>query len=225
MNRKHTWRKTLFAITVLALIGLVYFFCPRRAHLRQFDPATVGRLETAMWRDYYEHRYFALFRALYSVSREAYSFSPWNSVCIALHAARAAKVFQPTTNRAEAERAVPILERYYGVLRHRGGETFDVSKAAKLELDWWQLRREKATPDQYGQVIARVASEVYGVTNADIKAGSLLRAQMMDYRDERSDGRMQSEDWRHIEENLTRSYQLLWCGAKQSAAPGLKPGK
>jgi hypothetical protein len=48
-----------------------------------------------------------------------------------------------------------MLERYYAVLRERGGETFDASEAARLELDWWQLCRENAQPPAYLSVIAQ----------------------------------------------------------------------
>lgn len=194
------------------MAALAYFFWPREANLRAFDPAAVGRLETAMWQDYYEREYFALFRGLYTLSRREYGFSPWDSVLLSFYAAKAAAVFQPTRTRAEAQNAIPILEQYYGVIRRSGGERFAVPRAAQLELDWWQLRRENSTPAQYGEVIAQAITELYGVSNTEVKQAALLRAEMMRYRDERRDRRMETQDWAHIEEGLVRSYQLLKAG-------------
>ncbi len=62
------------AIPVAALVG--YACWPRRADLRIFDPTEMARLETAMWRDYYERRYPALFTHLYESSRAQFGFSP-----------------------------------------------------------------------------------------------------------------------------------------------------
>jgi hypothetical protein len=162
-----------------------------------------------MWRDYYNHHYVALFAMLYSLSRDQYGYSPWDSIWLAWYAAKAAKVFQPTHSRAEAEKALPILEKYYSVMRRHSRERFDPAKAARFELEWWQLRREKATSQQYGTVVAAVASELYGTHGMAITQSALLRAQMMQYRDERSTGPMKSEDWTYIADGLTRSYQLL----------------
>jgi len=51
----------------------------------------MARLETAMWRDYYEKRYPLLFWHLYQSTRSQFGFSPSQSVRIALSAAQAAK--------------------------------------------------------------------------------------------------------------------------------------
>ena len=141
-KRRKVW---LVVVLVVVAVGAGYGCWPRRVNMREFDPARVARLETAMWRDYYEKRYVALFGALYSLSRDEYGFSPWDSVRVSYFAAKAAKDFQPTRSREEAQVARPTLEKYYAVIRARIGEEFDVRDAARLELDWWQLRREKAT--------------------------------------------------------------------------------
>jgi hypothetical protein len=199
------WRRS--AISFAA--GLAYIFWPRQGDLRGFDPKAVARLETARWRHYYRREYFKLFRALYSLNREVYHFSPWHSMRLSYYAARAARSFQSTRSRKKAQRALPLLERYYGLLRRHSGEQFDVAKTARLELDWWQLRRENATPSQYGEVIARVQEELYGVRDNQVKEAASLRAEMMDYRDKRDNGKMRSPDWAHIDDGLLRSYQLL----------------
>src|SRR5207302_4632038 len=71
------------ALSVVAL-ALAYIGFPRHADLTNFDPGAMARLETAMWRHYYEKRYLPLFGDLYDVSRSQYGFSPLDSVQIAL---------------------------------------------------------------------------------------------------------------------------------------------
>jgi hypothetical protein len=196
-----------------------YVGWPRRAHLREFDAAAVARLETTMWRNYYDGEYAALFANLYRLNREQYDFSPWDSLRIALYAARAAQAFQPTRSRVEAQSALPALEHYFTCIREHGGETFNPSEAARLELDWWQLRREDATPVQYGPAIARVTEAVFGVSNPDTERSALVRAEMMDYRDARGDGRMREDDWKLIEQGLLRSYESLELGLHHVPRP------
>src|SRR6185436_12927761 len=134
----------------------------RRGDLRGFEPAETARLETAMWRDYYDKRYPALFYHLYALSRTQFGFSPLDSVRIALAAAQAARAFQPTRSREAANAALPPLVTYYRLLASAAPGSFDVEAAARLELDWWQARRESTRPAQYGVTVARVAAITYG---------------------------------------------------------------
>jgi hypothetical protein len=53
-SRKKLFLKILGLILVLAGAWAAYdLYGPRTAHLREFDPDEVARLETAMWRSYY----------------------------------------------------------------------------------------------------------------------------------------------------------------------------
>ena len=66
MNRR-TVILTLALVPVLVLGAYASWL--RQADLRRFEPAEIARLETAMWRDYYEKRYGTLFYHLYALSR------------------------------------------------------------------------------------------------------------------------------------------------------------
>ena len=206
----------LLFLLLLALAGAGYALWPRQGDLRNFDADAVARLETAMWRDYYAHDYKSLATRLYSLYRDQYHFSPADSAQLAYHSGKAAQLFQPTSSRAEAQVALPMLVSYYTLLRDRSGESFDANNAARLELDWWQLRRENTTPEQYGNVVAQVAEELFKVHNDHIQKSSQIRAAMMRYRDDRRDGRMQPEDWDHIEQNLIESYRELRAGVART---------
>jgi hypothetical protein len=62
-------------------------------------------------------------------------------------------------------------------------------------------------PPEYGSVIAQTTFVVFHAENAEVRRAGLLRAQMMSYRDQRRDGRMQESDWAHVESELARSYE------------------
>lgn len=89
-------RRTVLVALALAIGAAAYAWWPRQADLRAFEPAEIAQLETAMWRDYYDKRYPALFYQLYVLSRTQFGFSPLDSFRLALAAVEAAKAFQPT---------------------------------------------------------------------------------------------------------------------------------
>ncbi|HEV7409490.1 MAG TPA: hypothetical protein VGO01_13475 [Bradyrhizobium sp.] len=204
-------RRAILLILVMAVGAAGIYLCwPRKADLRAFGPAEMARLETAMWRDYYEKHYPRLFYHLYELSRTQFGFSPLDSFRIALSAAQAAKTFQPTRSRAEADAALPQLVTYYRLLQPAAPAAFDVSEAARLELDWWQARREKVGPRDYGKTVAEVAALTYGKSKDDptMLESGIVRAEAMAFRDARSKS-MTEADWTNIEADLLRAYRLL----------------
>lgn len=207
MNRRTLILALAFVFTpVLA----AYAAWPRQADLRSFEPAAIARLETAMWRDYYEQRYAALFGHLHEFSRTQFGFSPLDSFRIALAAAQAAKAFQPTHSREAANAALPPLVTYFRLLASATSGGFDAGEAARLELDWWQARREAVSPGQYGVMVARVAAITYGKPADDpsLLISGIGRAEAMAYRDARGQA-MTDPDWSEIECRLRRAYRSL----------------
>jgi hypothetical protein len=207
-------RRAILLILVSAIGAAGIYLCwPRKADLRAFDPAEMARLETAMWRDYYEKHYPRLFYHLYELSRTQFGFSPLDSFRIALSAAQAAKTFQPTRSRAEADAALPQLVTYYRLLQPAAPVAFDVNETARLELDWWQARREKVGPKDYGRTVAEVAALTYGKSKDDptMLQSGIGCAEAMAFRDARG-GAMTEADWSAIEGQLLRAYQLLKAG-------------
>ncbi|WP_426609054.1 hypothetical protein [Bradyrhizobium sp. McL0616] len=102
-------RKIIAGVALAAALVAAYATVPRRADPRAFDSADMARLETAMWRDYYDKRYAALFYHLYESTRTQFGFSPFRSLHVAFCAAEAARTFQPTRSRWEADAALPAL--------------------------------------------------------------------------------------------------------------------
>ena len=202
-------------IAAIAVAGLALYVCvPRKPDLTRFDPAAMAARETAMWRDYYEKRYVGLFYNLYLSSRDEFGFSPLDSVRIALDAADAARRFQPTTSRREADAALPALIAYYGILAGAAPARFDVEKAARLELDWWQARREAVSAEDYGRTIAATSAMVYGRDDDLIRQAGIERARAMAYRDARGSS-ITEADWSEIEAQLRGAYEKLRRSVKR----------
>ena len=197
-------------LVLLAVVGLAcaWFFIPRRADLRGFDPAGTAYLETRMWRSYYEKRPAALALDLYRLSRREYGFSPWDSVRIAWYAAQAALAFQPAHSRQEAQVALPSLENFFRLLRKGIDTNFDPAEAAREELDWWQRRREKEDWQTYSIAAARVTSTIYGTGSGYVLQAARFRCEMM-YERDRSQGVMTDADWVRIEKGLNKAWTAL----------------
>jgi hypothetical protein len=209
---KGSARRRMVVIGLILFAGIAAHICvPRHADLRGFDPVAVARIETEMWRDYYERRHVALFLKLYDVAREQNGFSPLDSARLAFAAARAAAKFQPTRSRAEADAALPELRRYFKLLVQAAPVKVDVERVARAELDWWQARREAVAPEEYGLLIGRVSALLYGTEEGFVRRAGVMRAQAMAYRDARA-GSMTDADWRAINSTLLVAYDSLKWG-------------
>jgi hypothetical protein len=202
-------RKLRLPVLIVLLAALVALAAvPRQADLTRFDPDKTARIETQMWRHYYDKRFVALFADLYGLARDEQGFSPLDSARIAIEAARAARAFQPTTSRAEAQVVLPLLADYFAVLARGAPEPVDVAVAARAELNWWQARRESAPPESYGLTIAQVATLLYSVEGIEVESFGVIRAPAKAYSDAR-EGRMTEADWSAIETQLASAYRHL----------------
>ena len=177
-----------------------------RPNPRGFDPQEMGRLESAMWRSYYDGRWLRLIGQTMQVSCGQYGFSWWDGARLSKHAAIAAMYFRRETNDP---RCIGQLESYYGIVRHATRIEFEVSEAARLELQWWKERRRDVPPAQYARTIARLSGFIHGVGEKEAMESALLRTHAMVYRDARRDGKMTDADWEEVSRQLTAAYTVL----------------
>lgn len=193
----------------IAIWALIAVTVPRiQPDLRRFDPAAIGSAEAELWRAYYEHRSITLATRLVLFNRMQYGFSLADSLRSGLAAMQAARRFQPSQSRAEAMAALPALVDHFAVIRHATHARFDPAEAARLELEWWQARRENVGVDGYAPLIAAATAHVYEVDPAALATYARLRAEAMDLRDARGD-QITESDWRMVADRLTQAYRAL----------------
>lgn len=206
-------RKTGLAFLLLILFySLFDLFGPFEEDLRHFDPEAMGRLETAMWRSYYDRRPMKLFMELAEVLRTQYHFPMLRSFAGAFSAARAAFIFKDGKQRRDYERALPSLESYFSAIRKTGNIPFDLNRTTRLELEWWIVHRnrEQYPPDALGYACAQAASALYMVPVDLTLEHGRLRAEAMVIRDTKAkEGGVREEDWTHIDSLLTACYTSL----------------
>jgi hypothetical protein len=216
-QRRGSRKKNLlivFVICLTVLLGWVVYdlYAPRSAHLREFDPDAVARLETAMWRSYYEKQRLRLFNELSELLRTQYNMPLVRSNRVAYYAANAAFVFKTGKQRSDYEQALPDLIKFYQSVRNMSDIPFDVERAARLELEWWIVHRERAkhAPGDLDRALAALQAEIYRVPIERLMDHGRLRAEAMTIRDTKANsGGVTEADWEQIDQLLHKSWRSL----------------
>jgi hypothetical protein len=212
-------RRTLIVVAGMLGVWIVYDLTRTARHdLRDFDPHEVGRLETAMWRSYYDHQRLALFSQLATLLRHQFHLPFWRSAQGAYYAARSAVVFQRGKDRPDYLLALPDLVDYYTLIRRFSTTPFDVRRVSELELEWWIVhrQRDRHPPGDLDRALADLQAAVYGQPATDFAEHARLRAEAMLLRDE-------GGDWNKIAGLLDRSWVSLYDalrGQQQESAVG-----
>ena len=217
MSSRRPLRKVLVRVIalILALVicAVLYdLFWPRTTHMREFDPDEVARLETAMWRSYYEKQRVRLFNQMTELLRSQYHMTPVKSNLVAYYAANAAFVFKEGKERSDYEKALPDLIKFYSAVRKMSDIPFDVDRAAQLELEWWIIHRQRAqhAPGDLDRALAALQAELYRVPVDRVMEHGRLRAEAMTIRDTKAETTgVTEEDWAKINDLLRQSWRSL----------------
>ncbi|MBK9214744.1 MAG: hypothetical protein IPM59_03975 [Chloracidobacterium sp.] len=183
-----------------------------KVDIRDFDPDEVARLDTAMWRSYYERERLRLFRELTELLGHQFHFPFWRRQLVAFHAAKGAFVFKDGHSRDGYLNAMPDVQRFYEQIRDVSITDFDAHRAAELEVEWWIVHRQRKMhqPGDLSRALAEAAAAVYRLPAENFTEHADLRAQAMEIRDSKAEaGGVTEGDWRHIDELLHRSWRSL----------------
>lgn len=187
-------------------------YTPHKVDIREFDPDEVARLDTAMWRSYYSRERLQMYSELTELLEKQYKLRFWRRQLVAFYAAKAAFVFKDGKSRADYEKALPDLEKFYGEIRRVSTTDFDAKRAAALELEWWIVHRErrKYQEGDLAQALAETAAEIYKMPAENFLEHGNLRAEAMKIRDTKAEsGGVSEEDWQKIDKLLHQSWRSL----------------
>lgn len=211
------WKISLAIFLGLVLWISIDLLRPVGHDLREFNSPVVARLDTDMWRAYYERHPVKLFFQLAHLMRLQFGAPYWRSWGIAYQAAKAAFVFKDGKNRADYERALPYLRHYYSAIHKMSTTDFDIEKAAVLELEWWIVHRQRAT-QQAGDLEAALAvsaAAIYNLPAEKFAEYARYRTLAMDLRDNESAGDGVSDsEWQQIGEYLQKAWQSLFVAVQ-----------
>lgn len=213
--KKFLFRTFLILLSIGILLAIWIVFDLNRPHkvdIRQFDADEIARLDTAMWRSYYSKEHLKMYSELTELLQKQYELSFWRRQLIAFYAAKAAFVFKDGKERADYEKALPDLRKFYGEIRNISTTDFDVEQAAKTELEWWIVHRErkKYKEGDLANALAETASVIYNLPKEKFLEHGNFRAEAMNIRDTKAEqGGMTEEDWQKIDELLHKSWRSL----------------
>jgi hypothetical protein len=203
----------LLSIGVLLAVWITFdLYRPHKVDIRQFEADEIARLDTAMWRSYYAKERLKLFSQLTEVLQKQYKLPLWRRQLMAYYAAKAAFVFKDGKSRQDYEQALPDLRKFYGEIRDISTTDFNVEEAAKTELEWWIVHRERKKYQEgaLANALAEAASAIYNVPKEKFIEYGQFRADAMKIRDEKAEaGGVTEEDWQKIDELLHNSWRSL----------------
>lgn len=203
----------LIVLLAVATWVAVDLLVPVKTDIRQFDPEIVGYLDTEMWRSYYDRKPLKLYFQLGHLVRRQFHAPFWRSQIMAFRAVRAAFIFKDGSVRADYEKALPDLKKYYTFINQLNKEPFDVNKAATLELEWWIVHRQRAqqSSGDLEQALAESAAAIYNVSPTILSEYAYYRTAAMEIRDHEAikDG-VSEDEWRQIEDLLQQSWNFLY---------------
>ncbi len=185
---------------------------PHKVDIRDFNADEVARLDTAMWRSYYSRERIKLYSQLTELLEKQYKLNFWRRQLIAYRAAKATFIFKDGKSREDYEKALPDLEKFYASIRDISTTDFDAEKAAKLELEWWIVHRERAKyrDGDLANALAETASAVYNLPKEVFMEHGRLRAEAMEIRDREAEaGGVTEGDWQKIDALLHESWRSL----------------
>lgn len=153
---------------------------------RNLDPRKLAHYEKENYVAYYEKDWLKLLRVSVGMVKESFGFSWSQAVYGAILVARAEIAFAPFPNN-DIPLAEAYVKRFYQFIKNVHHEDFDVERAAKLEVNWWDIhRRLFGNPENQELVDALTClyEEVYGAPSAKFKEAAYQRALGMLYSDQ-----------------------------------------
>lgn len=155
---------------------------------RDFDPVTLGRLETTAWASYYRRRWPRALRAFVGMVGAGFGLGPRRTLVAAWHVLRANQAWAPVPdNDPEAARASML--RFYRLVVAHSDLDFDPHRAAELEVRWWRIHRERQRDDAASRAELETAlvdlyCEVYSAPRPAMRAAAHWRAEAVDLSDD-----------------------------------------
>ena len=147
----------------------------RRGSPHVFDPVVVARYEADAWVAYYRHEWVRLLAASLGLVAAAFGMGRRRTVAGGWHVFRANQRWSPYPDNDPAG-ARRSMERFYALVATAAGVPLDPARAARLEVEWWRLHRERQHDGPAdGQELERALAHLYAYAY-DAPPDAMLRA-------------------------------------------------
>jgi len=158
--------------------------------LRSFDPVRVADLEYRARVGYYLRDWPGVLRASIGLVRAGFGMDWVRTLHGAWLMLRANQLWAPADNDPDGARR--CMRRFYGLLKISYGEPRDVAEAARLEVDWWRVHRQRqhdAQPidgdpaDELVVALTRLYTFLYDEPEEAVRPAAVYRTEAMDLSD------------------------------------------
>jgi hypothetical protein len=172
----------------------------------------VAYFEAAGWRAYYDHKWLRMLRLIVGLCQEQFHIPFPMSLLAGYYTTRASAAWVPVDH--DEQRVLRYLEKFYQVARRYSGLTFDPSRVAALELQYFDVHRRLAgnpEKEEFLQTLIDLHSAIFGILPEQAKESAewrLLAATTVDLITSHTSTDVEG-DWNKLEEYLRRCYRSI----------------
>jgi hypothetical protein len=193
--------------------------------LARFDPHKLAHFETENYKAYYRKRWLRLLWVSVSMVKEAYQLSLLQAIYGAYLVARAEIAAAPFPKN-DIPRAEAFIQSFFRFLGRIYPLDYDVSDAARQEVNWWVVHRKLFAQEQNQELVealANASAAFFSMPSESLRSAAVQRARGMLYSDQwvRSGMEENSALLEKEEEALWEGYQQLKATLLQKIGKGI----
>jgi hypothetical protein len=152
-----------------------------------FDPVRVGDRESEAWASYYRHEWARFLSAAVGMVSAGFGMGRRSTLAGAWYVLRANQLWAPyPDNQPDGARA--YMRRFYALVAAQTGLRIDPARAARLEVEWWRVHRERQHDDTVPRealvgALTALYVYVYAAPAAELRPAAEHRVEAMDLSD------------------------------------------
>lgn len=175
----------------------------------RFNPERVAHFEVEGWKAYYDRAWLKLLRLVLALAQEQFHIPFPLSILAAYYITRASVAWVPKDHDEAVIRA--NIEKFYTLAQRYSHLKFDVTQAARLEAQYWDIHRQlvgQSDKTAFIQTMTDLHSTVFGITPDQARESGELRVQANNVLDTITGKTSPNPeaDWLRCEELLKQCY-------------------
>lgn len=152
---------------------------------------------------------------LYALTKYLYGLGWFSTLRLAYYSGWAAADYRIHKGRENYSRVLKNIAKFYKLIDEKSPLTFDATRTAELELEWWDIHRY---PNKYTKTLERSLAEAiasyYDMKPEKFKEYARYRAIAMHLPGHEGDSPTHRPDYEEIEELLVKSWSSLFAAVQ-----------